>query len=166
MNLVTGVRQADLAKVQLDVAKARKLVVGSAVLMSVRLSWLDYWESLKNYRAVAELQDVEDQLIEKIRAQARSNNISPVDEIRADISNLVNVLRHSFAFADVKNAQNRLLLSIAYDPSSAIDEDADLEEVTAEVKAVMGDWQNRVNNLGKAMATETTVYKAVAPTLS
>ncbi len=166
MNLVTGPRQADLAKVQLDVAKARKLVVGSAVLMSVRLSWLDYWESLKSYRAVAELQDVEDQLIEKIRAQAKSKNISPVDEIRADISNLVNVLRHSFAFADVKNAQNRLLLSIAYDPSSEINEDADLQEVTADVKAVMGDWQNRVNNLGKVMASETKIYKSVAPNLS
>ena len=165
MNLVTGPRQADLANVQLDVAKARKLVVGSAVLMSVRLSWLDYWESLKNYRAVSELQEVEDQLIEKIRAQARTKNISPVDEIRADISNLVNVLRHRFAFADVKNAQNRLLLSIAYDPASAIDEDADLEEVTAEVKQVMGDWQNRVNNLGKVTASENTLYKPVAPDL-
>lgn len=166
MNLVSGPRKKALAEAQHEISKARKLVVGSAVLMSVRLAWLDYWESLKSYRAIAGLQDVEDQLVAKIKAQVDANSLGEIDIIRADISNLVSALRHGLAFADVMDSQNRLLLSIAYDPAPRIDDSHDLQEVTQAVAVYMNEWQNRVSNMGNAMATEVPQYAPLSPNLS
>ena len=163
MNLVSGRDRQQVAKTQLEIAKQRKLVVGSAVLLSVRLAWLGYWETLKNYRTVAEMQVVENDLVSKIKDLATAQSISETDLVRADVSNLVSAVRYHFAFSDVKDAQNRLLFSIAYDPTPEIYDYHDLQEIMVMVGDSLATWQDRVNNLNQTLAVSDYEFEHIIP---
>lgn len=139
-DLIAGPQRVQTAETQVDVVETRRLALAMAVMSQVHISWRDYRESLAVYHTTAELAELENALLTQTRNAARMQG--DLAEIQAELRAMLADLRRDLAFAGVRTAFGRVLLSVGVDPLPDAVDSHDLATLTEALRTRSHQWLN------------------------
>lgn len=98
-----------------DVAEARRLSMGMAVLAQLHLAYQRYQVARESYAIARQLREVNDRLYEDTSARVRARNVNPLALIGAESDRMAAQMHQLLAFAELENAYMRINNSAGID---------------------------------------------------
>ncbi len=109
-------RKAEVVDAQDRLLDQRGLALSMAIMTQVHVSRARYYHHAKELATASEYLDVQNRLIEQMRAEARGDRISEQTLIREEMNTLVAEVKHDIAFASLQNSYANVFASMGVDP--------------------------------------------------
>lgn len=126
-----------LARSEQELGEIRRLALGMAVLTQVDVSVQRLSQAREDYSIATEMGRVDRATYEQYRRSAGASRLDGPTLLRARARDVVSRLRHGVAFAEMQSAVAGLYASIGRAPGAVLDPDRPLEELEAEVQALL-----------------------------
>ncbi len=115
-NLLSAKQITATAQAQVDVARMQRMALNMAVLSQVYIARRDYEGRDRQFKLARELADVDHQILDQARNQARSDAQGKLAQIRASLNSLYSDLRVRQDYGALQNAYGNVLASMGTDP--------------------------------------------------
>ena len=115
MNLISGKSQLDYAQTNEDVAKARRLALGMAVLAQVHISERQYHNAVSQYEQSDELWGVDKRLFDLSEAKSANDAAGILERVAGRASAIASQLRRFQSYAQVEQAYAKMQATLGQD---------------------------------------------------
>lgn len=136
----TGPQNVKVSKARTDVVKVRRMALSMAVMSQVHVSVAGYNQAIGEYKTANELNQVENEILAKTKANVQAGDGGSRAEIRAELQSLISELRRDIAYAEVRNSVGLLYVSIGADPLPKKVQAHDLTTISTAFKTVNDQW--------------------------
>ena len=114
-SIFQGPARMEEAEMSVEIAKARRLAVGMAVLAQVHISTADYFWSLGRFDSARQLMDVNSSIAEQVAAEGGAGLVSNIDRVRSALDYMISVYDYYNSYATLANSYTRVLSSSGID---------------------------------------------------
>lgn len=115
-NLLSGPKQLDVAKTQVEIAKTQRLALNMAVLAQVHVAYREFAGRQRQYELAQKLWEIDDKIHEHTKNAASNDAQSRLNEIRSGVSALMADYRRYQNFANMQAAYGQMVASLGDDP--------------------------------------------------
>jgi len=152
-NLLSAKQITQTAQAQVEVARMQRMALSMAVLSQVYIAYRDFQGRSRQYELAARLDEVDHQLLDQTRNEARSDAQGKLPQIRAELSALYSDLRVQQDYGGLQNAYGAILATLGVDP---LPDEVDAHDIATLAAAVDKSEGTRLESVIAAASAKTT----------
>ena len=152
-NLLSAKQITQTAQAQVEVARMQRMALSMAVLSQVYIAYRDFQGRSRQYELAARLDEVDHQLLDQTRNEARSDAQGKLPQIRAELSALYSDLRVQQDYGGLQNAYGAILATLGVDP---LPDEVDAHDIATLAAAVEKSEGTRLESVIAAASVKTT----------
>ena len=145
LNVFNAGKIRGLAQAQLDVAQQQRLALNMAVLTQVHIAHLEYLARVRQYEMTADLNSIEQRILQHTRNAASASAQGKLDEIRAATAAMMSELRVYQTYGALQGAYGQVIATLGLDPLPQSVSGHDLKTLGEAVRASEQSWVKTVN---------------------
>lgn len=137
LNLLSAKKEISIAESTRELADLRRQAMSMAVLTQVEVALHGLSQAKEEYAISREMKRVDDSLYTQYINKQNASQMDHLSVVEAKARKLVSMLRHVMSYAQWQNSVGRLYASVGYQPSIFLDYNADLNDLTGQVKSFL-----------------------------
>ncbi|MBF0584126.1 MAG: TolC family protein [Magnetococcales bacterium] len=152
VNLVRAPSALAVAEAKGEIAKARRLSMGMAVLTQLHVAKIRYDQTEEEYRIIQQMSQVARRVYQHTSHEEQSQTKTDLERVQTQARAIYRRLQKELAYAELQNAAGRLYLSVGVDPLPTALEAQDLDQLSALLTHSLQDWSAAFQRAANALA--------------
>ncbi|WP_130470126.1 TolC family protein [Candidatus Magnetaquicoccus inordinatus] len=167
LNLFKAPTVMAIAEAKAEIAKARRLSMGMAILTQLHVAKIRYDQTGEEYRIIEQMSQAAERLHQQVahgaKAPAALQTRNDLERMQSKARSIYRRLQKELAYAELHNAAGRLSLSVGVDPLPDIVETNDPDVLSRAIQESMQRWPDGLQRASEQLAAISKPLSLVAP---
>lgn len=165
INLVKAPELMTVAEAKGQIAHARRLSMGVAILTQLHVAKIRYDQTAEEYTILQQMSQVAERVYQHANHAQASETKTELERIQSQARALYRRLQKELAYAELQNAAGRLYLSVGVDPLPAQVEAQTLAQLSETLSTTMQAWARAFSQAAETLSPAATPLPLATPSI-